>query len=211
MMNPINAMNNLPDISEHDSPRLREFMRITAVEIKAVGGVGAATSLEMIGYIRELESQLRAKTAATEAQRCVECGHNEGVDAHGQCKHISPSAFTKSIGDCSCACVFPARLPADTAEQTWCDHCSADLNGVKHILCERCYREYAGPKSTDPAFSVAPDTAAQQARETIHLLVNKERVCGASDSEWATAAVERVNCLDCLRDALRSRPVEQEK
>lgn len=50
------AMNALPDISQNDSERLREFMRVTALEIKAVGGVGAATSLELIGYIRELES-----------------------------------------------------------------------------------------------------------------------------------------------------------
>lgn len=51
-------MNALPDISGNDSERLRKFMRITALEIKAVGGVGAATSLEMIGYIRELEMKL---------------------------------------------------------------------------------------------------------------------------------------------------------
>lgn len=44
-----------PDISGKDSPRLRELVRVTSLEIKAAGGVGAATSLEMIGYIRELE------------------------------------------------------------------------------------------------------------------------------------------------------------
>lgn len=51
-------MNALPDISQNDSERLQGFTRTTAVEIKAVGGVGAATSLEMIGYIRELEHRL---------------------------------------------------------------------------------------------------------------------------------------------------------
>lgn len=54
----IAEMNALPDISDRDSDRLRGFMRVTATEIKAVGGVGAATSLEMIGYIRELEHKL---------------------------------------------------------------------------------------------------------------------------------------------------------
>lgn len=47
-----------PDISGNDSARLQGFVRITSIEIKAVGGVGAATSLEMIGYIRELEHRL---------------------------------------------------------------------------------------------------------------------------------------------------------
>lgn len=47
-----------PDISADDSKRLQGFVRMTSVEIKAVGGVGAATSLEMIGYIRELEQRL---------------------------------------------------------------------------------------------------------------------------------------------------------
>lgn len=51
----INEMNEQPDISASDSPRLKELCRVTAMEIKAVGGVGAATSLKMIGYIRELE------------------------------------------------------------------------------------------------------------------------------------------------------------
>lgn len=51
----INEMNEQPDISANDSPRLKELCRVTAMEIKAVGGVSAATSLEMIGYIRELE------------------------------------------------------------------------------------------------------------------------------------------------------------
>lgn len=51
-------MNALPDISNNDSERLRGFVRMTATEIKAVGGIGAATSLEMIGYIRELEHKL---------------------------------------------------------------------------------------------------------------------------------------------------------
>lgn len=51
----INNMNAQPDISANDSQRLRELCRVTAMEIKAVGGVGAATTLEMVGYIRELE------------------------------------------------------------------------------------------------------------------------------------------------------------
>lgn len=34
-------------------------------------------------------------------------------------------------------------------EQQHCDHCSADLNGVRHILCETDYRKFAGPKWWD--------------------------------------------------------------
>ena len=51
----VDTMNTRPDISADDSPRLKDLCRVTATEIKAVGGVSAATSLEMIGYIRELE------------------------------------------------------------------------------------------------------------------------------------------------------------
>jgi outer membrane murein-binding lipoprotein Lpp len=56
---------------------------------------------------------------------------------------------------------------AQEATQTWCDHCSADLNGVRHILCERCYREYAGPKWFDPAFNAPPSDAATRAAREI--------------------------------------------
>lgn len=54
-------MNSQPDVSGDDSDRLRGFCRMTAVEVKATGGVSAATSLEMIGYIRELEWRLNGK------------------------------------------------------------------------------------------------------------------------------------------------------
>lgn len=27
--------------------------------------------------------------------------------------------------------------------QDWCDHCSGDLNDIKHILCDQCYRDFA--------------------------------------------------------------------
>lgn len=49
-----------PDISENDTERLREFVRVTAREVRAVGGASASTTLEMIGYIRELEHALNA-------------------------------------------------------------------------------------------------------------------------------------------------------
>lgn len=55
----IAEMNALPDIDGNDSPRLQEFVRLTAREVKAVGGASASTTLEMIGYIRELETRLR--------------------------------------------------------------------------------------------------------------------------------------------------------
>jgi len=47
-----------------DSDRLQDFCRITAAEVKATGGVGAATALEMIEYIRELETKLQAAEGA---------------------------------------------------------------------------------------------------------------------------------------------------
>lgn len=55
----IEQMNALPDISGNDSSELQRFCAQTAREIKAVGGVSASTSLEMIGYMRELESKQR--------------------------------------------------------------------------------------------------------------------------------------------------------
>lgn len=55
---PIAEMNAQPDISGADSKRLQEFVRVTAREVKAVGGASASTTLELIGYIRELEHAL---------------------------------------------------------------------------------------------------------------------------------------------------------
>lgn len=55
----IEDMNNLPDVDACDSSLLHEFCERTAREIKACGGISAATSLEMIGYIRKLEEENR--------------------------------------------------------------------------------------------------------------------------------------------------------
>lgn len=38
-------------------------------------------------------------------------------------------------------------------QQDWCDHCSADLNGVSHILCEKDYRLFAGPHIDEEGFN----------------------------------------------------------
>lgn len=57
-------MNALPDISGNDSQRLQEFVRVTSREVEAVGGASAATTLEMIGYIRELEHATVTRRAA---------------------------------------------------------------------------------------------------------------------------------------------------
>lgn len=62
-------MDALPDISGNDSERLQEFVRITAREVKAVGGASAGTTLEMIGYIRELEHALGSTRAAVAGPR----------------------------------------------------------------------------------------------------------------------------------------------
>lgn len=58
-------MNAQPDVSGNDSERLQGFCRMTTVEVKAVGMVSAATSLEMIGYIRELEWKLTQRLSAS--------------------------------------------------------------------------------------------------------------------------------------------------
>lgn len=41
-----------------DSEKLKEFCRITTLEIKSVGNISTSTSLEMIEYIRILETKL---------------------------------------------------------------------------------------------------------------------------------------------------------
>jgi hypothetical protein len=56
----IQEMNNLPDISGDDSPELRRLCEQSAREVKLTGSVSAATSLEMIGFMRELEIRQRA-------------------------------------------------------------------------------------------------------------------------------------------------------
>lgn len=60
----IDDMNALPNIDGEDSSRLRELIRVTTREVKAVGGASAGTTLEMIGYIRELE---RTKTQSEDS------------------------------------------------------------------------------------------------------------------------------------------------
>lgn len=39
------------------------------------------------------------------------------------------------------------RVRAPIHPEDWCDHCSADLNGIRHILCENCYRTYVDSPS----------------------------------------------------------------
>lgn len=38
--------------------------------------------------------------------------------------------------------IVSRHFPPTEVTQTWCDHCSADLNDIRHILCERCYRDF---------------------------------------------------------------------
>ena len=53
-------MNNLPDISGHDSPELERLCEQSAKEVRLIGSVSAATSLEMVAHMRNPETQLRA-------------------------------------------------------------------------------------------------------------------------------------------------------
>ena len=70
----ITQMNNLPDISGQDSETLQYFSRTTAKELK-VGGVTAGTSIQMIGYIRSLEMQLRGQSQwLPDDAFCPKCG-----------------------------------------------------------------------------------------------------------------------------------------
>lgn len=63
--------------------------------------------------------------------------------------------------------------------QTWCDHCSADLNGVKHILCDKDYQLFAKALYDVEKVQGASDRssagARQQVRRSLHALPN--RVC----------------------------------
>jgi hypothetical protein len=86
----ISAMNQLPDISDGDSERLQGFTRMTAVEIKAVGSVGAATSLEMIGYIRGLEG--------INSQLCKD--HNSLLLEIAKLQTSNTTARADAIGEC---------------------------------------------------------------------------------------------------------------
>lgn len=60
-------MNNLPDISGNDSAELKRLCEQSAKEVKLIGSVSAATSLEMIAHMRSLEIQLRASPAKDSA------------------------------------------------------------------------------------------------------------------------------------------------
>lgn len=58
------------------------------------------------------------------------------------------------------------RVAPSISEQA-CDHCSADLNGVQHVLCEKCYRKFAGPKWTDADFDPEVGSDEWNARRVI--------------------------------------------
>lgn len=81
--------------------------------------------------------------------------HNGDKWRHVKIKAGNPRVVAIEFETAEKATEFISRFAAAPllalVDQTWCDHCSADLNGVKHILCERCYREYAGPKWFDAA------------------------------------------------------------
>jgi hypothetical protein len=62
----INRMSALPDVDQEDSEKLKELSAQSAREIKILGGVSAATSLEMIAYMRQLEWFLSSAMAANQ-------------------------------------------------------------------------------------------------------------------------------------------------
>lgn len=62
----INRMNALPDVDQKDSEKLKELSAQSAREIKILGGVSAATSLEMIAYMRQLEWFLSSALASNQ-------------------------------------------------------------------------------------------------------------------------------------------------
>lgn len=98
----IDGMNSLPDISLHDSQKLRELSARTAREIKAVGGVSAATSLEMIGYIRELEQSNNALAleAIKAAGRLRLVTGTEELGADASCPKCGERAEWKDCENC---------------------------------------------------------------------------------------------------------------
>jgi hypothetical protein len=105
------------------------------------------------------------------------------------------------------AAIIFRHFPPTEATQDWCDHCSADLNDVKHILCERCYREYAGPKWTDPAFNAE---ATQPAAADVEL--NQEQLDAltqsiARDVRATTRANTISECIEKL-SALSTLPFD---
>lgn len=72
---------------------------------------------------------------------------------------------------------FPPSIPAAEVEQDWCDHCSGDLNGVKHILCEKCYRQFDSDEWNRATAHLSPEEKALYPRH-------------ANDPARADAAVE---------------------
>jgi hypothetical protein len=66
----IQEMNDLPDISGDDSPELKRLCEQSAREVKLAGFVSAATSLEIIGFMRELE--IKQRSLITELERLQE-------------------------------------------------------------------------------------------------------------------------------------------
>lgn len=109
----ITKVNTLPDISDGDSERLQEFVRVTVREVRAVGGVSAATTLEMIGYIRELE---RAQVGGDDYVAWCRYIYDESGDIQTieACDSDAPGAF--KVYRATPAAPSPGE-PRDT-----CDH-----------------------------------------------------------------------------------------
>jgi hypothetical protein len=51
-----------------------------------------------------------------------------------------------------------AQLAGSDQKQDWCDHCSGNFGEASHILCEKCYRLFAGPKWWDRDFDPTGDS-----------------------------------------------------
>jgi hypothetical protein len=63
-----NNLDDLPDLSGEDSPELKRLCEQSAREVKLVGCVSAAISLEMVAHMRQLEIKHRTLIAELERQ-----------------------------------------------------------------------------------------------------------------------------------------------
>lgn len=142
-------MNAQPDVSGNDSERLRGFCRMTTIEVKAVGMVSAATSLEMIGYMRELEWKLAAQSSTSDVFNNPE----RGMSSRNDPKSVGPESESPSKNTGSGACDNFTPMEVRTGV---CKHC-----GVEDY--------FHGPESESSISSkLAEIKAFQEARHKLH-------------------------------------------
>lgn len=132
------AMKWIADIEEREAAVCPEDVpfdeHIRALEVERERLAGDSANLHQ-SWAKAVErnDELRTQPHEAEAERSR---YREALNAI-VIKKYDNWAFGEVVG------LAKRTIESLPERQTWCDHCSADLNGVKHILCDKDYQLFA--------------------------------------------------------------------